>query len=63
MSRDAFGSRCVQNLAAAGVDESLVMRHDVPTTLAVADVDEHGAARYLTSNDVAIQSFRQRAVA
>lgn len=62
VSHDAFGSRCVQDLAAAGVDESLVMRHDVPTTLAVADVDEHGAARYLfywqgTSNDVAIQSF------
>lgn len=46
VSRDTFGHQCVENLAAAGVDESLVMRHDVPTTLAIADVDEHGAAQY-----------------
>ncbi|OHT83198.1 PfkB family carbohydrate kinase [Mycobacteroides saopaulense] len=59
VSRDTFGRQCVQNLLRASVDESLVMRHDVPATLAVADLDEHGAAQYQfywqgTVNDVAL---------
>ncbi|WP_078324363.1 PfkB family carbohydrate kinase [Mycobacteroides salmoniphilum] len=57
VSRDAFGRQCIDNLAEAGVDESLVMRHEVPTTLAIAEVDEHGVAQYRfywqgTTNDV-----------
>ncbi len=62
VSGDAFGRQCVQNLTEVGVDESLVMRHDVPTTLAVADVDQHGAAQYQfywqgTANDVGPSSL------
>lgn len=57
ISRDAFGRQCIENLGEAGVDESLVMRHEVPTTLAIAEVDERGVARYRfywqgTTNDV-----------
>lgn len=62
VSRDAFGRQCVETLARAGVDESLVMHQDVPTTLAVADIDERGVAQYQfywqgTANDVVPQSF------
>ncbi|MBA0047623.1 carbohydrate kinase [Mycobacteroides sp. LB1] len=58
VSPDALGRQCVENLVRAGVEESLVMRHDVPTTLAIAEVDELGVAQYRfywqgTTNDVA----------
>ncbi|WP_108922857.1 carbohydrate kinase family protein [Mycobacterium montefiorense] len=57
VSNDAFGRQCVANLIKAGVDESLVMTHDAPTTLAIAQVDEFGVAQYSfywqgTANDV-----------
>ncbi|MUM19697.1 carbohydrate kinase [Mycobacterium sp. CBMA271] len=57
VSRDAFGRQCVENLIRAGVEDSLVMQHDLPTTLAVAEVDHLGVARYRfywqgTTNDV-----------
>ncbi|AMT69354.1 PfkB family carbohydrate kinase [Mycobacteroides immunogenum] len=62
VSRDAFGRQCVQKLAEAGVDQSLVMRHELPATLAVADIDENGTAQYQfywrgTANDVVIKSL------
>lgn len=62
VSRDAFGRQCVDNLIRAGVEESLVLWHDVPTTLAVAEVDEFGVAQYRfywqgTVNDVVSPSL------
>ncbi|MGH3724406.1 MAG: carbohydrate kinase family protein [Mycobacterium sp.] len=62
VSRDEFGRQCVEGLVRAGVEESLVMRHDAPTTLAVAEVDHLGTARYqfywqATANDVVPQTL------
>ncbi|AKC37532.1 putative fructokinase [Mycolicibacterium phlei] len=68
VSRDVFGRQCIDNLTAAGVDESLVIRHDVPTTLAIAEVDDLGVAQYRfywqgTTNDVAPPSLPVPALA
>lgn len=68
VSHDVFGRRCIDNLTAAGVDDSLVIRRDVPTTLAIAEVDELGVAQYRfywqgTTNDVAPPSLPVAALA
>lgn len=46
LSTDRFGRRLEAGLAADGVDLGLAQRTDLPTTLALAEVDEHGAASY-----------------
>src|SRR5262245_28693087 len=46
LSTDGFGRRLRQALAADGVDLSLATSTDLPTTLAVADLDALGAASY-----------------
>ena len=46
LSTDGFGERLAAGLAESGVSTSLVQRTDRPTTLAVAEVDAGGGARY-----------------
>ncbi len=46
ISIDRFGSMLVAQLEADGVSTDDVARVDVPTTLAAAELDEHGAAQY-----------------
>lgn len=46
LSSDLFGRSLRDRLAADGVDLSLVVATDDPTTLAVAELDEAGAATY-----------------
>jgi fructokinase len=46
MSEDRFGERMVQSLADDGVDLGAVIRTNQPTTLALAEVDDDGVARY-----------------
>jgi fructokinase len=46
LSTDRFGATLEALLAADGVSLDAVVRTDEPTTLALAEVDEHGAARY-----------------
>lgn len=46
LSNDRFGSTLREALAADGVDLDLVETTDAPTTLAVAELDDHGAATY-----------------
>jgi fructokinase len=46
MSEDRFGERMVQSLADDGVDLGAVIRTHEPTTLALAEVDGDGVARY-----------------
>lgn len=46
VSTDRFGALLVDALGAAGVDLSCVVRTDRPTTLAVAEIDPAGSARY-----------------
>ncbi|WP_327351411.1 carbohydrate kinase family protein [Streptomyces sp. NBC_01304] len=46
ISTDAFGQALVGHLRDEGVDVSLVQRGPEPTTLALAALDEHGAAAY-----------------
>jgi fructokinase len=46
LSRDGFGNQLAAWLAGNGVDLSLTVRADQPTTLAVAAVDEDGSADY-----------------
>jgi fructokinase len=46
VSTDRFGALLVDALAADGVDLGHVVRTDRPTTLAVAELDRAGAARY-----------------
>jgi fructokinase len=46
VSRDAAGETLVHELAGDGVDLSLVVRVDAPTTIAHATVDASGAASY-----------------
>ncbi|MET0773262.1 MAG: PfkB family carbohydrate kinase, partial [Candidatus Limnocylindrales bacterium] len=46
ISRDRHGERLVGELAADGVDLSLVVRADRPTTIAHATLDRTGAATY-----------------
>jgi fructokinase len=46
ISRDRLGQRLMGELAADGVDLSLVVRSDAPTTIAHATLDASGAASY-----------------
>ena len=46
LSTDGFGRRLQGMLEADGVGLGAVVHTDEPTTLALAEVDEHGAARY-----------------
>ncbi|PRW63711.1 carbohydrate kinase family protein [Actinopolyspora mortivallis] len=46
LSTDRFGRELLARLHAAGVDSTMVQIGPEPTTLAVVDLDEHGAARY-----------------
>lgn len=46
LSRDRFGSLLHSELVADGVDDVLVQFTDLPTTLASAELDGHGAASY-----------------
>jgi fructokinase len=46
ISDDRFGARLFEGLVESGVDTSLVQRSPAPTTLAVAELDDDGAASY-----------------
>ena len=46
LSTDAFGERLLASLRAEGVDTSLVVRSDAPSTLSVVSVDALGVPRY-----------------
>jgi fructokinase len=46
LSTDRFGQRLLADLVDAGVSGALIQRTDLPTTLAVADVDAAGSATY-----------------
>lgn len=46
LSTDALGERLLASLRAEGVDTSLVLRSDAPTTLSVVSVDAAGVPRY-----------------
>jgi fructokinase len=46
ISVDRFGTMLLARLEADGVTTGFVERCDLPTTLAVAELDEHGAATY-----------------
>jgi fructokinase len=46
LSNDRFGSLLHRQLSADHVDDSLVQFTELPTTLAAAELDEHGAATY-----------------
>ncbi|MEL6890965.1 MAG: carbohydrate kinase [Actinomycetota bacterium] len=46
ISTDRFGDQLLQRLRAADVDTSRVVRTDLPTSLAMADIDDRGTATY-----------------
>jgi fructokinase len=46
LSTDAAGERLLASLRAEGVDTSLVLRNDAPSTLSVVSVDANGVPRY-----------------
>lgn len=46
LSTDALGERLLASLRAEGVDTSLVLRSDAPSTLSVVSVDASGVPRY-----------------
>lgn len=46
LSRDRFGRMLHAELVADGVRDSLVVHTDLPTTLAAAELDDHGSATY-----------------
>ncbi|MBO9513420.1 MAG: carbohydrate kinase [Variovorax sp.] len=46
LSTDALGERLLASLRAEGVDTSLVVRSDAPSTLSVVSVDASGVPRY-----------------
>jgi len=46
LSTDAFGERLLASLSSEGVDTSLVLRNDAPSTLSVVSVDARGVPRY-----------------
>jgi fructokinase len=46
LSRDRFGSLLHRQLLADDVDDTLVQFTELPTTLAAAELDDHGAATY-----------------
>ncbi len=51
LSTDALGERLLASLRAEGVDTSLVLRSDAPTTLGVVSVDAAGVPRYAFHGD------------
>ena len=46
LSDDRFGQTLARDLAVDGVDVSAIIRTEAPTTLAIAELDEGGAATY-----------------
>jgi fructokinase len=46
LSTDALGERLLASLKAEGVDTSLVVRNDAPSTLSIVSVDASGVPRY-----------------
>lgn len=46
LSTDAMGERLLESLRAEGVDTSLILRNDAPSTLSVVSVDASGVPRY-----------------
>ncbi|RZL87619.1 MAG: carbohydrate kinase [Variovorax sp.] len=46
LSMDALGERLLASLRAEGVDTSLILRSDAPSTLSVVSVDASGVPRY-----------------
>jgi len=46
LSTDAIGERLLASLVAEGVDTSLVLRSDAPSTLSVVSIDATGVPRY-----------------
>ena len=46
LSTDALGERLLASLKAEGVDTSLILRNDAPSTLSVVSVDASGIPRY-----------------
>jgi fructokinase len=46
LSTDALGERLLASLRAEGVDTSLILRNDAPSTLSVVSVDASGVPRY-----------------
>jgi fructokinase len=46
LSNDAFGERLLASLQAEGVDTSLILRSDAPSTLSVISLDAAGVPRY-----------------
>jgi fructokinase len=46
LSTDAFGERLLASLQAEGVDTSLILRSDAPSTLSVISLDARGVPRY-----------------
>lgn len=46
VSTDGFGRTLRDGLAADGVDLGCLVETDLPTTLALAELDDHGSARY-----------------
>lgn len=46
VSQDAFGGRIMRLLGTDGVEYALGSRVEAPTTLAIAQLDDHGAATY-----------------
>ncbi len=46
LSTDAFGERLLASLVAEGVDTSLILRSDAPSTLSVISLDASGVPRY-----------------
>ena len=51
LSSDAIGERLMASLAAEGVDTSLVLRNDAPSTLSMVLVDALGVPRYAFHGD------------
>ena len=46
VSSDQLGRGCVARITEAGVDTRLLVQYDVPTTLAMPDIDSDGVATY-----------------
>ena len=46
LSTDALGERLLASLVAEGVDTSLVLRNDAPSTLSVVSIEANGVPRY-----------------
>ena len=51
LSSDAIGERLMESLAAEGVDTSLVLRNDAPSTISMVLVDALGVPRYAFHGD------------